>query len=324
MSEQYEIVCGTEDRDAWLEARRAGIGASDMAAVLGEHPYSSPMSVYVDKTRVANDNDEEQTEAAEWGLRLEPMLIAAFRERTGRPVMRSHKLLRSTAYPWALSTLDAWTSDGQATWPLQIKTTSGWLEHKWVDGPPEHYRIQQHHEMLVTGAKRHSIACLIGGQRLVWCDIERDEALIERIVRQGAEFWQLVQARALPAVDGSEATKRALRTLFPADNGAVVQLDASFLELTSEIVGFKERRKALNDTVKLVEEQIDTRENQIRVAIGDALFGVLPDNSVWTHRLQQRKGYTVAATEFRVLRYSEPKTLMRKTAGPRTAKASGE
>ena len=36
-------------RDAWLAERRKGIGASDVAAILGEDPRRSALSVYAEK-----------------------------------------------------------------------------------------------------------------------------------------------------------------------------------------------------------------------------------------------------------------------------------
>lgn len=35
--------------DQWLEARRAGIGGSDAAAIAGLSKWKTPMSVYLDK-----------------------------------------------------------------------------------------------------------------------------------------------------------------------------------------------------------------------------------------------------------------------------------
>lgn len=41
-------------RAEWLEKRKAGIGGSDAASVLGLSPYKSSMSVYMDKIRYAH------------------------------------------------------------------------------------------------------------------------------------------------------------------------------------------------------------------------------------------------------------------------------
>ena len=37
-------------RQEWLKLRKEGIGGSDAGAICGLNPYSSPMSIYQDKT----------------------------------------------------------------------------------------------------------------------------------------------------------------------------------------------------------------------------------------------------------------------------------
>ena len=47
-------------REKWLEARRSAIGGSDAAAIIGLNPYSSPYSVWADKTgRLPDKPDNE-------------------------------------------------------------------------------------------------------------------------------------------------------------------------------------------------------------------------------------------------------------------------
>ena len=39
----------TANRSEWLEARRAGIGASDIAAIMGISPWSTPFQIWASK-----------------------------------------------------------------------------------------------------------------------------------------------------------------------------------------------------------------------------------------------------------------------------------
>lgn len=43
---------------AWLEARRAGIGGSDAAAILGASPWATPLSVWADKQGLTEDKPD--------------------------------------------------------------------------------------------------------------------------------------------------------------------------------------------------------------------------------------------------------------------------
>jgi len=72
-------------------------------------------------------------------------------------------------------------------------------------------------------------------------------------------------------------------------------LDFEFLEL-------KERRRELADRIKAAEAEKKGIENQIKAALGDAVFGYLPDGGGFSWKLQHRNSYTVEAADYRVLR----------------------
>jgi putative phage-type endonuclease len=71
-----------DNRQAWLEARQRGIGASDAAAVLGLSGYSSPYSVWYSKTSPIEDRGDED-ELIYWGRRLEPIIADEFWKEAG-------------------------------------------------------------------------------------------------------------------------------------------------------------------------------------------------------------------------------------------------
>ena len=291
---KFEVVTEAPSGSAeWLEARKSGIGASDIAAVLGISPFKSALELYAEK--IGEEHIEEpQGENMTWGLLLEPVIVAEFGRRTGRVVEPAGKLLRSTEEPWALATPDAWCVNG-TRWPLQIKTTGGHRAADWENGTPEHIVAQVQHEMIVTGADKATVACLIGGNRMVWEDVPADPTWRNRILRAGAEFWDRVQSRTPPPVDGSDATKRRLAALFPADTGDVVTLGTEFADLDAELAGFKATRDECDRRIREI-------ENMLRAAIGTASFGSLPDGTMWRWRVEPRDGYTVAPCSPRVLR----------------------
>lgn len=215
----------SDQRAEWLRARRTGIGASEIAAVLGESRWGDAGTVYARK--VAPDEDDEAREWQEWGLRLEPVICEAYSSPryTGRAVERDGRLLRSREHPWALCTLDAWTCadlDTGEVFPLELKTDRWGTA--WDGGPPVEYMLQLQHQMLVTGSRRASIAVLVGGSQLAWCDAARDEATIARIIRAGERFWRAVEAREMPETRDHSA----LAAVFAeADRGRVVELEGA-------------------------------------------------------------------------------------------------
>lgn len=296
----YEIVCDVSTRSRWLDERDGGIGASEIAAVLGESPFCSAIELYANKTGRYR-RDLSDVEAVYWGNKLEAPILEAYWERTGRKTRKAGLLLRSTEHPWALCTLDGetWQANESDAWPLEIKNVSGFKAEEWVDGPPPHYFLQVQQQMLVTGAQKATIAALIGGQRMVWADVPRDETTIRRIVYHGKHFWERIQARDMPAPDGSEGAKRALAALFPQGSGVVI-LPGTALDAADRLEALKADRKRANDEIELI-------ENTVRAALGDAETGALTDGRSFSWKLQSRKESVIPASSFRVLRLHQPK-----------------
>lgn len=299
MSDHFEVVCSVDDRDAWLAARASGIGASEIAAACGESSWQSPYTLWAAKLGLLPEKDD--TEAMAWGRILEPVVIGEYARRTQRHAERQGHLLRSRAYPWALATLDGLTSEtfAGARWPLEVKTASAFVAEQWDNGPPPAYYLQIQQQMLVTGAKRATSACLLGGQRLVWCDVARDDDAIRRIVARGSAMWRRIQDNEPPPVDGSESTAATLSTLYPDGDGKAVCLPHTFLDVADELEAAKKSKKVLSD-------RIDHLEAIVKEAIGDNTYGALVDGRVFSWASQTREAFTVKETTFRVLRMKNP------------------
>lgn len=313
VSGPFELVCRVDDEKAWRRARLTGLGASDMAAVLGEDPHKSALKIYAEKVGRIDGDDLADVEAVEWGKELEPVIIRMFTKRTGRRAYPSGELLRSSEHPWALATLDARnvvqarTMNDGCDAPLEIKTASAFISEQWEDGPPPHYLIQVHHQMLVTGAEFATIACLLGGQRLVWCDVERDETLIRKIIHNGERFWDRIQRKDPPDPDGSEATRAALHSMFPKDDGETVALSGELIQIVDEW-------RALKDQKKAAEKRITLLENEIKATLGAATLGLLPNNDAISWKAQKMAARSMPETSARVLRFHPAKMKLLKGA----------
>lgn len=279
------IVLGSsKDRDDWLKLRRSGIGASEIAAVLGESPWLSATALYAEKIGELEPSTDEDPEYMYWGQQLEASIVAGYQDRTGRPVQKASLLLRSVECPWAVCTLDALTGDvdGQPAWPLEIKNVGAHNVHHWENGCPRHYYLQCQQQMLVTGARKATIAALIGGQRMIWCDIDRDEIEIKRIKIMARIFWeQCVEKRICPRPDSSESASRALYALYRKrpHPDAHVKLSGEVLEMDDELQGIKQEQGALK-------KRRDQIENLIKAALGKAQWGVLPSGAVYSWKKQ--------------------------------------
>ncbi|CPV56429.1 YqaJ viral recombinase family nuclease [Mycobacteroides abscessus] len=210
-----ELAGDYKDRDEWLELRRTGIGSSDCSAVLGMGKYGSPFSVWVEKTGRARPEDE--TEAMMWGTLLEPVIREELARRLNVEIVEC-KTLRSLVRPWQLYNPDGLILSLNAL--VEIKNASAWLASDWEDQVPDHAELQVQHGMAVTGADGAYVAGLVGGNRLRWEYISRDEDLIATINQAEQHLWETyIIPDVAPPIDGSDATAEAIAARWPRQPG---------------------------------------------------------------------------------------------------------
>lgn len=208
-------------REKWLEVRRGAIGGSDAAAIIGLNQYSSPYSVWADKTgRLPEKPDNE---AMRLGRDLEEYVASRWREATGKKTKRVNAILYNKKIPFAHANVDRWVSGENAG--LECKTTSIMNLKKFKGGEyPENYYVQCVHYMAVTGADRWYLAVLVLGKGFYHFTIERDEEEIAALLRQEKSFWDCVKTDTPPAVDGAPATSDTIKTIYSGANGESIEL----------------------------------------------------------------------------------------------------
>lgn len=280
-------------REEWLAKRREGIGSSDAPAVLGISPFSSPLKVYAEK--IGAMEDREASEAMKWGHLLEPLIVSEFGKEVNRPVQMDGSLIRSGSTPFLQATLDAMQSKSAGDpGVLEVKAT-GFRAGDWKEGVPRHVFAQVQHQLAVTGLDWGSVAVLLNGCSLKWADVERDQSFIDMMLEHEEKFWKRVVERMPPEPDGTEASKDALKFLYPKDTGKVITLPGAFIELDDELQEAKAEEKRVN-------AKLDLLKQRFAHALGDASEGVMANGVSYTYHLQERDGYAVKPTSFRVLR----------------------
>lgn len=293
------MIASINEREAWLAGRRNGIGASDAPAVLGISPFKSRGDLWAEKTGLVEPPDLSDNEAVEWGLRLEGPIAEAFEKRTGRIVTRlpSYASRRHPVLDWMSCTPDALQTCPQKVGDvgiLQIKTTSAFNASDWSEAPPLYYQVQLQHELAVTGRNWGSLACLVGGQKLVWFDQDRNERFVtETLIPALEEFWNCVKTKTRPAEANFSAD--VVKAMHPNDNGESVFLPP-------EAAKWAQTAEEAAEVRKDAERREEAAKTLLKAAIGDASYGILPDGTTYSYKTQTRKEHLVAASTFRVLR----------------------
>jgi len=215
-------------REDWLEVRRTGIGSSDAAAAVGLNPYQSQLELWMQKTGKADllpvVDPSDDSSPMFWGTLLEPIVAAHYTKRTGNKVRRVNAVLQHPERPWMLANVDREVAGASDVQLLECKTAGIHGARLWRDGVPEYVQLQVMHQLAVTGHQAADVAVLVGGQELRIFRIERDEALIARLIALEQAFWDMVQSGIAPPGDGSESSEKALRCLYPFDTGDQVDL----------------------------------------------------------------------------------------------------
>lgn len=271
-------------RDEWLEQRRKSIGGSDAAPIVGLSKWSSPYSVWAEKT--GRLPEKEDTEALRLGRDLENYVAARWCEATGNRVRRRNAIIRNDLYPFAHANVDRLVVGENAG--LECKTTSTLDVRKFhgVDFPEQYY-AQCVHYMAVTGADRWYLAVLQFGRGFYTFILERDQAEIDALMLAEERFWtNYVESDTAPAPDGERATSDAITTIYAETNGEAVELFGREAIL--------DERKALKDQIDALNKRIIEIDNTIKEDMGQAERGSAGDWSV-SWKTQTRRSFRADA-----------------------------
>lgn len=277
------------DRQAWLDARRTGLGGSDAATLLDLNPYSSRWALWLDKTGRTPHSDGIGPKG-DWGHRLESVVRAAFTEQTGIPTRR-HGMVRSVEHEWMLYSPDAVTGDGGI---YEGKTSHWRMRHQWDDDAvPDLAYCQVQWGMAVTGRPHAWLVGLIDGYDLRIRRVTQDPDLIGMLVREGENFWGIVQTDTPPAITGGDLDAiqgfhRRVTDESPAVSGDV-----------GDLVGDYQRRTA---DAKDALEKVDAAKARLVDAIGGHDRIVDLTGAEWATRREQ----TSRGIDVRRLRADHP------------------
>lgn len=286
-------------RAAWLAERRSIIGASESPTILGVgYSGASVLDLWAKKTGRLPLDDGEENEFFEWGHAIQPVALRIFSKRTGMQVSDPGEftVARHPSIPWLGATLDGIADTPEGLAVVECKNVGAYNSRDWeADEPPLRVNVQIQHQIEVAGATHgYAVAC-VGGNKLVWRRVNRDDRFIAVMLERLAEFWRLVETDTPPEVDGSEATSRTLARLYPDDTGAMTLLPDESDQWDAELVAVKAELKNLEERERLL-------KNRFAAALESATLGQTPGGVTYTYKQQTRKEYVCAASTFRVLR----------------------
>lgn len=198
--------------------RNQFIGASEIAAVFGLCPFTTPFELAMRKTGKIPEKPENDEMLA--GKFLEDGVAAMWENRYGLKTQKNTQTFLEPDFKFLAATPDRFIEDGRV---LEIKVS----RDEWGAEPPIHYQLQVQQQLLVTGREKAEICQFV----LYSCDlrsysIDFRPKVAEKIVRAAEKFWQQVQEGRLPEPDYKHDLS-ALKQLYSDNNGSHLDLSGN-------------------------------------------------------------------------------------------------
>jgi putative phage-type endonuclease len=185
----YEIVPLVERTPAWWEWRRSGIGSSDAAILLGEHPGRTVERLLLEKQQPARRS--AQHFEADRSARQERQARAEYCRISGFTIAPT--CVQNLARPWLRASLDGLSADGARA--VEIKC--GKATHASASArqrPTRQHVPQLQHILAATGLPAIDYWCYCPPHPPLRLEIKRDDTYIARLLAAEETFWRRLSA----------------------------------------------------------------------------------------------------------------------------------
>lgn len=269
----------TNTHEDWLKERKKSLGGSDVGAILGMHEYSSPYTVWAEKTgKLPSFKGNEWTRL---GNDLEGYVADRFCEVSGLKVVKDNATWRNSKYPHLHANIDRKIVGIKAG--LECKLTSEFNAKKYKNGEfPDRFYAQCVEYLAVTELERWFLSVLIYGKGIKiyqmtripndtvpeWCEssVYVEDGEIEALVNNTADFWNnYVLTNTPPMADGTASTSKTIQAIYPESNGISINLMA----YESDLKQYMTYKSLIDD----IEKQKEEVANRIKAYMGESSSG---------------------------------------------------
>lgn len=191
--------------DAHVRAR--GIGASDIASILGISPFADrgPWSVALRKRFPNLEEEKPQTDMQAIGQAVEKALVSLV---PGATHNAEPQWLDERFY----ATPDGLTADSV----VEAKCVGRFMSHHWDGGVPDYVRAQVQWQMLCCKRNRAIVVAFLRGEVSRY-EVERDDNFLHLAVQAAHRFLADYENDCVHlACDASEACRKYLKLTAPA------------------------------------------------------------------------------------------------------------
>ena len=234
------------------EERRAGIGGSDVGAIMGANPYCSPIKLY--KEKKGEVAPPSLNHAMEWGNILEDVIAKKYAENNNlffcegqrlelpdpsnyMGVVYKPSIVRggpdgAIACEWAYAHPDFYEEVKGELSGIEVKTVSEGMYRKyWAEGeiPPwQYYQVVWY--SILTGVEKWTLLGFaphlrLSADPLLAHDLFIDADTQHRVLEKVKEFWECLESDTIPHVD--KLGNNDIKLLYPENTMDMVQSSSS-------------------------------------------------------------------------------------------------
>lgn len=254
-----------KDRAEWLEARKQGIGASEVATVVGLNPWETPYQLW--RKKLGIDAPEPENKAMKRGHYCEDAVAQWWGAETGREIIAASK----TDFMFVDPQHDFLrVSPDRTFWlPDEIRNddNKGILECKTVNGVvdreeiPHNWFCQLQMNLGVAGYKKGSLAWMMHGFEFGYVDITFNEEFYNWLVDEVSRFWYD------NILGKKEPDSTSVKDVLIKYNRHV---EGKTVEVSDEVFAAYTELKDVKRELAEIDERKSALEEKIKLAFGDA------------------------------------------------------
>lgn len=249
MQKKKAAVIRPNSHEEWLTEREKGIGASEVAAILGLSPWDTPFSLWLKKTHQADP--EPENFAMRRGHYLEDAVVQWWQDETGEKVIKASAadiIYVHPDYDFMRVTPDRIVKGRKKM--LEVKSTAGYMGEEI----PDYYLAQCIYQMYVTGIHEEELIYIQGDLTFGRFNVPYDEEFAEFIAEKVSQFWNecVIGGKEPELISVSDFTLKGSDpgTTIEADDDAFVQI-LSLRTINKALARDTEEADACKDAIKL-------------------------------------------------------------------------
>lgn len=254
------------------DIRSKGIGASEVASVIGVNPYQTSYQLW--RIKAGIDNDFAGNIFTEAGHYLEPVVAQYFQDNSGHRVIKNTAVNYTVYHPtkefiFCHPDREYFPHDEKGRGVLECKTTQKKIEKTEI---PRQWFCQLQYQMGVMGLDKGAIAWLSQGVFFDWQEFEFAPDLYEQMCEMVEEFWtKNVLERVEPDPENSIDIEIKYPTSFA---GKEIEAAKALQEAHVELSAIKDKIGALKTQEESLKEQVKLamRDAEAVVYCGEPLF----------------------------------------------------